>query len=411
MAFDPRQLRIRDFTYSLPNEKIAQFPLALRDRSKLLFYRNGQIEDHRFSELPALLPPDALLVFNDTQVVQARLFFKKPTGSVIELFCLEPVLPHAEVQLAMQQTQSCVWKCLVGNAKRWKEGSLALPFTFNQISGTLYAEKQEQQGEAYLIKFTWQPAELAFGEVLSAAGNMPLPPYMKREAELTDATRYQTVYAKNQGAVAAPTAGLHFTDTVLVQLPNRAYLTLHVGAGTFKPVKADDMQGHDMHAEEMHVPKMFIENLLQHWPKPVIAVGTTSVRTLESLYWIGCQLEKNTEIVPIFKVTQWQPYDNPGDVPVEKALQNVLSYLTQNQLDYLHASTQIIIAPGYRFKLVSGLVTNFHQPESTLLLLVAALVGDDWRTIYDHALANEYRFLSYGDSSLLMGRDSKQDRF
>lgn len=403
----PKNLKISDYQYNLPEEQIAKFPLAQRDASKLLYFKDGKIDDHTFQEIPDLLPPDALLLFNDTKVVQARLFFTRSTGSIIEVFCLEPVEPTSEIQLAMQQTGTCVWRCMVGNAKKWKEPELSLNFNYKGQNGSLKAEKVSQEEGSYLIRFSWEPQEFTFAEVLAAAGNLPLPPYFKRDATQADQARYQTVYARQEGAVAAPTAGLHFTPEVLQKLQAKglktAYLTLHVGAGTFKPVKAEKMEDHAMHAEQIIISRGLVEQLLQHYPKPIIPVGTTSMRSLESLYWLGVMLLKSPAMeVTQLEVPQWLPYESVQEVSVPEALKAVLSFLTQNNTDFLAAATQIIIAPGYSFKICSGLVTNFHQPGSTLLLLVAALVGPEWKRIYEHALQNNYRFLSYGDSSLLM---------
>ncbi|WP_187261827.1 S-adenosylmethionine:tRNA ribosyltransferase-isomerase [Pontibacter beigongshangensis] len=400
---NPKQLAIKDFVYRLPEERIAKFPLPERDQSKLLHYQQGTIADYKFTDIPELLPKNTLLVFNNTKVVQARLLFQKDTGGLVEIFCLEPVLPHREVQLAMQQTGDCTWKCLVGNNKRWKSDSLKLNFE----GGTLTALRQAQQEGHFLISFSWSPAELSFAEVLERCGRLPLPPYLNRDLTPDDNTRYQTIYAHHQGAVAAPTAGLHFTDGVMRQVQEQqidtAYLTLHVGAGTFKPVKADTMAAHDMHAEQLMVSKQVVEQVLQHLGNPIIPVGTTSMRSLESLYWLGALLLQNPALAPdALLINQWLPYETATPPTATDALQAILTYLDQQQTAFLHASTQILIAPGYDFKICSGLVTNFHQPESTLLLLVSALVGENWRTIYQHALDNGYRFLSYGDSSLLM---------
>ncbi|TGD78906.1 S-adenosylmethionine:tRNA ribosyltransferase-isomerase [Hymenobacter wooponensis] len=405
-APDPRQLSIHDFTYQLPPDRIAPEPLANRDQSRLLVYQAGQLEDRRFQELPTLLPPDSLLVFNDTKVVRARLFAHKPTGGLVELFCLEPVAPHTAIEPAMQQTGSCVWKCLVGNGKRWKTGPVLLDFTVDGQPATLTAERLEQ-GEGFaFIQFSWEPAHLPFAEVLRAAGHLPLPPYLNRPDTDVDAVRYQTVYAAHEGAVAAPTAGLHFSDSVLAELEARgvasAHVTLHVGAGTFQPVKADQMLGHPMHGEPISVTATTLRQLLEHWPRPILAVGTTSLRTLESLYWLGARLVQEPHAETKWHVGQWQPYEQTTEVPTEAALQALLAHLQATGTEEIHATTQLLIAPGYRFRLIKGLITNFHQSESTLLLLVAALVGPEWRHLYEHALENNYRFLSYGDSSLLL---------
>ncbi|WP_139920050.1 S-adenosylmethionine:tRNA ribosyltransferase-isomerase [Hymenobacter sp. DG01] len=409
MAFsssDPRQLSIHDFTYQLPPERIAPEPLPNRDQSKLLVYQAGTISDRQFYEVPALLPASSLLVFNDTKVVRARLFARRPTGGIVELFCLEPVAPHRAIEPAMQQTGSCVWKCLVGNGKRWKTGPVTLEFEAAGQAAVLTAERVEQ-GEGYaLIRFSWEPAALPFAEVLRGAGHLPLPPYLNRTDTAADAVRYQTVYAAHEGAVAAPTAGLHFSDAVLAELASRsvaaAHVTLHVGAGTFQPVKAASMEGHPMHGEPISVTAATLRQLLEHLPQPIIAVGTTSLRTLESLYWLGARLMLQPQAEPVWHVSQWQPYQGQSAVPAVEAFRALLRHLEESNSDTLHATTQLLIAPGYEFRVIRGLITNFHQPESTLLLLVAALLGPDWRRVYDHALAHNYRFLSYGDSSLLL---------
>ncbi|NDK54602.1 S-adenosylmethionine:tRNA ribosyltransferase-isomerase [Pontibacter fetidus] len=402
---DPKKLAIKDFVYELPDERIAKFPLPERDQSKLLYYSHGTIADHTFTDLPSLLPADTLLVFNDTKVVQARLLFQKETGGIIEIFCLEPVKPHTEVQLAMQQTHSCTWKCLVGNNKRWKNGKLYLHFE----GGTVTAEREAQKDGHFLINFAWEPANLTFAEVLERCGKLPLPPYLNRDLTPDDRTRYQTIYANQEGAVAAPTAGLHFTDKVMATIKangiTTAYLTLHVGAGTFKPVKADVMEEHEMHAEQLYITKDFILQLLaqveQH--KPVIPVGTTSMRSLESLYWLGVKVLQQPALQQDqLHINQWFAYERAELPSATIALKALLQFMANYNTNHLHASTQIIIAPGYSFRICKGLVTNFHQPESTLLLLVSALIGENWRKVYQHAMDNNYRFLSYGDSSLLL---------
>ncbi|RYU79959.1 S-adenosylmethionine:tRNA ribosyltransferase-isomerase [Hymenobacter persicinus] len=403
---DPRELSIHDFTYQLPPARIAPEPLPDRDQSRLLVYRRGTITDQRFPNLPAELPQDALLVFNDTKVVRARLFCQKPTGGLVELFCLEPVSPHRAIEPAMQQTGRCVWKCLVGNGKRWKTGPVTLTFEATGASATLTAERLEAAEGYSLIQFSWEPAALPFAEVLRGAGHLPLPPYLNRADTDADAVRYQTVYAAHEGAVAAPTAGLHFSDAILADLAQRgittARVTLHVGAGTFQPVKAEQMAGHAMHGEPFVVTAAVLRQLLAQAPRPILAVGTTSLRTLESLYWLGAHLARHPAAEAPLHVGQWQPYEAVADISTAEALEALLTYLERQGAEALHATTQLLIAPGYRFRVVQGLITNFHQPESTLLLLVAALIGPDWRRIYDHALAHDYRFLSYGDSSLLL---------
>ena len=411
MNSDPRQLSIHDFTYPLPPGRVAAEPLPDRAASRLLVSRGGIITDKTFRELPGELPAGSLLIFNDTRVVRARLLARRPTGGQVELFCLEPVAPHRSLELALQQTGRCTWRCLVGNGRRWKDGPVHLRFkTADGTTATLHAERRTQEAGTALIEFRWEPAELPFAEVLRAAGHLPLPPYIDRPDTATDAVRYQTVYAAAEGAVAAPTAGLHFTSEVLTELRAQGFatghVTLHVGAGTFQPVKADHMADHPMHTEPIIVTAALLRQLLAHRPGPVIAVGTTSLRTLETLYWLGAGLLVNPVMEPgeLF-LTQWQPYEQAeaaASISSEAALETLLRHLEAQGTDTLEASTRLLIAPGYRFRLVNGLITNFHQPESTLLLLVAALLGPDWRAVYEHALARGYRFLSYGDSSLLL---------
>jgi S-adenosylmethionine:tRNA ribosyltransferase-isomerase len=409
---DPRQLSIHDFTYPLPAGRIAPEPLPDRAASRLLVSRGGVISDKTFRELPGELPADSLLIFNDTRVVRARLLARRPTGGQVELFCLEPVAPHRSLDLALQQTSHCTWRCLVGNGRRWKDGPVSLEFeTAEGQTATLWAERQTQEAGTALIDFRWAPAELPFAEVLRAAGHLPLPPYIDRPDTAADAVRYQTVYAATEGAVAAPTAGLHFTPEILTELKEKGFetghVTLHVGAGTFQPVKAERMADHPMHTEPILVTAALLRQLLAHRPRPVIAVGTTSLRTLETLYWLGVGLLQPTDTKPgpELLVTQWQPYelaDTAAHISPEAALTALLNYLEAAGTDTLQASTRLLIAPGYRFRLAQGLITNFHQPESTLLLLVAALLGPGWRAVYEHALGHDYRFLSYGDSSLLL---------
>ena len=399
----PADLSILDFSYDLPQARIAQHPLAQRDQSKLLQYQQSEIRDHVFTDLPDLLPNNALLLFNNTRVVQARLLFRKESGGLIELFCLEPLLPSAEVQTAMLATTEAEWLCLVGNNKRWKSGLLQM----EHEGMVLRAERLTSQGEGYRIRFSWSPAERSFAEILMAFGNIPLPPYLQREVEADDSQRYQTVYARFDGAVAAPTAGLHFTQRVFDALDakgiGRQELTLHVGAGTFKPVKSETMAGHDMHREEIVVTKTLLQRLLSH-VGPIIPVGTTSLRTLESLYWMGCMLQPSDPRLP--EPGQFTAYELQTTLPTKEALERLLDWLEARQLEQAIAYTAIMIAPGYRFRLAKALVTNFHQPQSTLLLLIAAAVGGSWKSIYQHALQHDYRFLSYGDSSLLWFEES-----
>lgn len=398
----PKQLSIKDFTYELPEEKIARFPLRKRDESKLLVYKDGIITDDIYANLPLILPQKSFLVFNNTKVVEARLLFEKQTGSSIELFCLEPADEYLDITSAMLQKQKVLWKCLIGGAKKWKDGLLkkAIPVHHNQF---LYARKVEKRNDYFIIEFSWDNADLSFAEMLHLLGHIPLPPYLNRTAEEKDKETYQTVYAKQDGSVAAPTAGLHFTKTLLQNLKNKnirsSFVTLHVGAGTFKPVKADTMQEHEMHAESIEVSLSFLEELLNNISEKIIVVGTTSMRTVESLYWMGVKiLAKKTDFI---MVSQWEPYELPQHFSVAESLKAIINLLKRNKETKLLARTQIIIAPGYKLKIVDALMTNFHQPKSTLLLLVAAVVGQDWKRVYQYALHADFRFLSYGDGSLL----------
>ncbi|MBO4801625.1 MAG: S-adenosylmethionine:tRNA ribosyltransferase-isomerase [Bacteroidaceae bacterium] len=410
---NPKDIKIADFSYDLPDERIAKYPLAERDASKLLIYDHGCISHRQFRDLPALLPEGSLLVMNNTRVIQARLHFRKETGALIEVFCLEPAQPHDYV-LMFQQTKSCIWHCLVGNAKKWKTGSLTRVITVEGKDVMLTAERStdaaltSKPGES-LIQFTWSDADVTWAQVLDACGELPIPPYLNRATEASDLKTYQTVYSKVKGSVAAPTAGLHFTPAVLEAIDQRgierAEVTLHVGAGTFKPVKSEHIEGHEMHSEWISVPRSVIEALLRH-DGACTAVGTTSVRTLESLYYIGRKILANPDACEEeLKVLQWEPYETDacsGQSPLEP-LRAILSWMDRRHIDSLRTSTQIIIAPGYHYHIVRRMVTNFHQPQSTLLLLIAAFVGDErWRDIYRYALDNDFRFLSYGDSSLLI---------
>lgn len=400
---DTKNISISDYNYELPDERIAKFPVTPRDHSQLLVYDNGNIIDDHFYNLPQYLPKGALMVFNNTKVIRARLHFHKDTGALIEVFLLEPYAP-AEYEQMFLTRGHCQWLCLVGNLKKWKEGKLTLTIANSQYPITVKASRGAMVGTSHIIEFDWS-GEVTFAELLEAAGQLPIPPYLNRETQQSDLTTYQTVYSKIKGSVAAPTAGLHFTPEVLAALDahgiDREELTLHVGAGTFKPVKSDTMGGHVMHSEHICVRRQTLEKLLKH-NCSAIAVGTTSVRTLESLYYMGLKVMANPELTEEqLHVDQWEPYDNSSSVGTEEALSALLNWMDHNGLDALHASTQIIIAPGYHFHIVSQLVTNFHQPQSTLLLLVSAFTKGRWRDIYRHAIDNGYRFLSYGDSSLL----------
>lgn len=402
---DPKHIQIKDYNYALPDERIAKFPLAQRDSSKLLVYNRGQVEESRFNHLPSYLPKGALMVFNNTKVIQARLRFRKETGALIEIFILEPACP-VEYQENFIQRSRCAWFCLVGNLKKWKEGALCQTVEVNGKTIELKATRAETHGTSHRIDFEWE-AGPSWAEILEAMGELPIPPYLNRQTEESDKETYQTVYSKIKGSVAAPTAGLHFTKQVLEELDAqgivREEVTLHVGAGTFRPVKSEEIGGHDMHTEHIAVKRETVERLLAHNGR-AIAVGTTSVRTLESLYYMGVMAaEGYTEL----HVPQWMPYEYTGEMSTTDALKALLSYMDRQQLDVLHSSTQIIIAPGYRYHIVQMMVTNFHQPQSTLLLLVSAFVQGDWRKIYDYALAHDFRFLSYGDSSLLIPENSE----
>ena len=419
---DTKHIHISDFNYELSDERIAKFPLQQRDHSKLLIYQHGEVSDDVFLNLPNHLPQGALMVFNNTRVIQARLHFRKETGALIEVFLMEPALP-ADYEQMFQTTGKCSWLCMVGNLKKWKEGPLMRDFEIKgkalTLSATMDRNKtmEKRGGTNYWVDFEWDNPEVNFAEILEAVGELPIPPYLNRATQESDKTTYQTVYSKIKGSVAAPTAGLHFTDAVLHDLDQKGVVrdevTLHVGAGTFKPVKSVEIEDHHMHTEYIVVHRHTFERLLQH-DCSVIAVGTTSVRTLESLYYMGVKLAMNPQCTEEdLHVNQWEPYDLPHNeeglvlvdgepVSVEQSVRNLLDYLNRDGLEALHSSTQIIIAPGYVYKIVKMLVTNFHQPQSTLLLLVSAFLKGDWRKVYDYALSHDFRFLSYGDSSLLI---------
>lgn len=393
-----KQINISDYNYNLPDESIAKFPLEKRDSSKLLTYISGNVSTNVFSSLPEILPANSCLVFNNTRVIQARLEFFKSTGSRIEIFCLEPQEPSS-YELSLSSTQSCVWKCMIGNLKKWKGEVLKKEVGADNL--VLEAERLETNGNTSYIKFSWNNG-VSFAEVLDLLGELPIPPYLNRKTQESDKTTYQTVYSKVKGSVAAPTAGLHFTPEVISALHtkgiNTMELTLHVGAGTFQPVKAEEIGAHAMHAEKIEVSKVFIQNLIENLGN-IVAVGTTSVRTLESLYYLGVQLHNgDTSLL----VNQWEPYESEKVLSAREALESILNYMEKTQSNILYATTQIMIVPGYKFNIVNVLITNFHQPKSTLLLLLAAFVGEKWRELYEYALNNDYRFLSYGDSSVLI---------
>lgn len=401
-----KEIQIKDFNYPLPDERIAKYPLAEREQCKLLFYRNGEISDLHFYDVPGLLPEHSMLVYNNTRVINARLRFRKPNeGALIEIFCLEPIAPR-DYALIFQTTGECRWLCFVGNSKKWKAGALSQTVNVEGMDVVLSATRGEQRGNAFEIIFTWDNANVTFASLLDAIGEIPIPPYLNRNTEASDSADYQTVYSHIEGSVAAPTAGLHFTDEVLAECDRRGIvrreLTLHVGAGTFQPVKAENIGEHAMHTEFISVERSLLADLIAAEGN-VIAVGTTSVRTLESLYYIGIALLDNPDASEEdLRVKQWAPYEREYTVSTRDALQAIIDHLDRHGLDRYIGSTQIMIAPSFKFRIIRGMITNFHQPQSTLLLLVSAFVDGNWKAMYDHALANDYRFLSYGDSSLLL---------
>lgn len=402
MSPDPRFLEVNHFDYDLPPEKIALHPLPERDASKLLVYQNGAIADKNFIALPSLLPPHATLVFNQTKVVPARLLFQKATGGRIEIFCLAPANQQMDMNSAMMIQGSIALHCLVGGASKWKKGKV---LSQERAGITLTVEWIGKTEDDFILQFNWTPNTYTFAAVLEAFGEIPLPPYLKRKPIKEDAARYQTIYAQQEGSVAAPTAGLHFTPGIFDGLKEKnihtAAVTLHVGAGTFKPVKAAQMQGHHMHREWIDVSLAFLENWLHNIDQPLIAVGTTSLRTLESIYWLGVKLiVQPTTTLPALE--QWECYElEKAGITLEASLEKLIAFLKEQHRTQLITETALLIAPGYQLKTIAGLITNFHQPKSTLLLLIAAVIGEDWKKVYAHALANPYRFLSYGDSSLL----------
>lgn len=405
---NPKDINIEDYSYELPEDRIAKFPLAQRDESKLLVYNQGKISEDVFKNISTHLKGGMLMVMNNTKVIQARLIFKKETGTHIEVFCLNPHTPN-DYALAFVATKHCAWECMVGNAKRWKNGqTLSMPLTVNGKPVTLKADRHGENSRTMVIDFSWDEEDVNWADILDACGVLPIPPYLKRETQESDKTTYQTIYSKIKGSVAAPTAGLHFTEKEFNELAEmgieRDEVTLHVGAGTFQPVKSETLNDHEMHTEVVSINRSTIEHILKYKGN-IIAVGTTSVRTLESLYYFGAMLHENMDLhADELKVGQWMPYEAGYTIDATTALESVIAYLDRHGLDALKGSTQIIIAPGYEFKIVKAMVTNFHQPENTLMLLVAAFVGDDWKKIYEYALTHNFRFLSYGDSSLLLPR-------
>ena len=408
MPNNPRDIAIAEYDYPLPEERIAKFPLAERDQSKLLVYNGKEIAESQFLHLPELLPEKAMLVFNNTKVIHARLFFRKPTGSVIEIFCLEPW--NEPVATAFEERQHCTWLCFIGNNKKWKDGELEHEFATKEGKFMLRASRREAKGNAWIVDFDWTGG-LSFAEVIDAAGVIPLPPYLHRNAEESDKERYQTVYAHYEGSVAAPTAGLHFTDRLLEELKDKGfsteYITLHVGAGTFKPVSTETIGEHEMHVEKVQISHSNIEDIINQLGNPIIPVGTTTVRTLESVYWFGVQLSQNLDLTNMH-VHQWDPYELESlNISAEQSYRNVLDWMERHGTDHLDGDTQLLIAPGYKYHIINGLITNFHQPKSTLLLLVSALIGDSWKQCYRYALEHNFRFLSYGDSCLFLNPDNQ----
>lgn len=406
---DTKHIHISDYNYPLPDDRIAKFPVAQRDHSKLLVYRHGEVSESHFYRLPDFLPEGALMVFNNTRVIQARMHFRKESGALIEVFLLEPHQP-ADYEQMFQMHEQCSWLCLVGNLKKWKEGTLKREITVQHQNVVITATRRGVSGTSQVVEFSWSGG-ISFAELLDAVGELPIPPYLNRETQESDKQTYQTVYSKIKGSVAAPTAGLHFTPEVLAAIDahgiEREEVTLHVGAGTFRPVKSEEIAGHDMHTEYISVRRETLQKIIEHDGRPVIAVGTTSVRTLESLYYMGLKVLQHPDVEEHqLHVNQWEPYDATAQaaapVTARDAIAALLQWMDRHGLPVLHSSTQIIIAPGYDYKIVNMLITNFHQPQSTLLLLVSAFVHGDWRRIYDYALSHDFRFLSYGDSSLLI---------
>lgn len=411
MIKDVQNISIEDYNYPLPDERIAKYPLSERDASKLLVLKDNKISSSHFNEIGDFLPKDSLLVFNETKVVRARLQFTKESGAAIEIFCLEPISGNGDYQVAFSSKSPSRWKCLVGNSRRWKNEIISQRDnkTTRQQDIVLHAERLEKNDNYSVVEFSWEPAELSFAEILEAAGEIPLPPYLHREAEESDRERYQTVFAKHEGSVAAPTAGLHFTNELIANLKeqeiNFEEVTLHVGAGTFRPVSSETIGEHEMHSETIVAKKSCIENLIRNCDKTIIPVGTTSMRTIESLYWIGLMLMEEGLEERNLHLNQWFPYKERETLPsAEQSLSKILEYLEKYKLSELHATTALMIAPTCKINIAKALITNFHQPKSTLLLLVSALIGDKWKEVYQYALDNDFRFLSYGDSCLFLGQ-------
>ena len=427
MIKEVQNISIEDYNYPLPDERIAKYPLAERDASKLLVLKNDQITSSHFKNISKFLPKDSLLIFNETKVVRARLQFTKESGAAIEIFCLEPITGNGDYQLAFSSSSTSRWRCLVGNSRRWKNDKLTIEVnvsrrvsesqshkdsnsqqpTANSQKAMLYAERLEKNDNYSVVEFSWEPAELSFAEILEAAGEIPLPPYLHREAEASDRERYQTVFAKHEGSVAAPTAGLHFTNELIDRLKSEGVsfeeVTLHVGAGTFRPVSSEKIGEHEMHSETIAVRKSCIENLIKNINKTIIPVGTTSMRTIESLYWMGVMLIEEGFKERNIHLNQWFPYKERESLPsAEESLSAILKYMEMYHTEVFHASTALMIAPSCKINIAKALITNFHQPKSTLLLLVSALIGNKWKDVYQYALDNDFRFLSYGDSCLFV---------
>lgn len=399
---DYKEIKISDYLYNLPDDKIAQYPLTVRDSSKLLVYKNGIIEESKFDKICDFIPNDSLIIFNNTKVIPARLYFYKDSGAKIEIFCLEPVSDVKDYQVEFHKKEKSLWKCFVGNASKWKSGTIKAKFKYDGADCIITAEVKEHISDEYIIEFNWA-LDITFGEILEILGKTPLPPYIRRDSELSDKEKYQTVYATIDGSVAAPTAGLHFTDRVFERLKLKncmlEYVTLNVGAGTFKPVKSKNIGDHKMHSELFCVSFDLLNSILNLNYNKLISIGTTSVRTLESVYWYGVKLLKDKS--SSFFIEQWYPYGNK-EIPFRDSINTVLDFMQKSNLNYIYGNTELMIVPGYDFKTTDILVTNFHLPGSTLLLLIAAFIGDDWKKVYEYALKKNFRFLSYGDSSLLI---------